>query len=123
MPEPEVGVRFGPLELTVDQQVVAQYAHAADDYNPIHFDDTAARRLGLSARIAHGMISGALLARLLTEAFGADWMRHGRLSLKFIRPVAVGETVTAYAVVRSHAPLTLELTAQTAPGHLSPRER
>lgn len=87
MPEPEIGARSGPLELTVDQQVVAQYAHAADDYNPIHFDDTAARRL-----------------------------RHGRLSLKFVRPVAVGETVTAYAVVRSHAPITLELTAQTAPG-------
>lgn len=70
MPEPEIGVRSGPLELTVDQQVVAQYAHAADDYNPGHFDDTAARRL-----------------------------RHGRLSLKFVRPVAVGETVTAYAAL------------------------
>lgn len=115
MAEPEVGVRFGPVTLVVDDRVVRLYAQAADDYNPIHFDDNAAHRLQLPARIAHGMISGALLSRVLTEAFGAQWLRGGQLRLKFVSPVVVGQTVTAYAVVRAHDPVTLDLTAQTAP--------
>jgi len=114
--EPDVGVALGPCVLVVDQQVVARYADAAVDHNPIHFDDDAARRLGLPGAIAHGMISGALIGRLLAAELGPQWLRHGRLHLKFIRPVEVGSTVVARGWVTATDPVSVELRAETSSG-------
>lgn len=116
MTELDVGVMLGPCALVVDQAVVAGYADAADDHNPIHFDDSAARTLGLPAAIAHGMISGALLGRLVAATAGPQWLSRGRLRLKFVAPVEVGATVMAHARVTSTDPLTLDLRAETSTG-------
>ena len=118
MTELDVGVMLGPCLLVVDREVVARYADAADDHNPIHFDDDAAARLGLPGAIAHGMISGALLGRLLAAELGEQWLWHGRLRLKFIRPVEVGSTVVASGRVASTDPLSVELRAETPSGAL-----
>lgn len=88
------------IELHVTPDVVQAYAEVAGDFNPIHFDDEAARAIGLPARIAHGMISGALLSKLLTREFGERWLRGGALTIKFVRPVFVGDVVSARAVER-----------------------
>ena len=114
----DVGVTLGPCVLVVDQQVVVRYADAADDHNPIHFDDEVARALGLPGAIAHGMISGALIGRLLAAELGPQWVRHGRLRLKFVRPVELGSTVVARGWVISTEPLSVELRAETADGVL-----
>ncbi|MDX6234686.1 MAG: 3-hydroxybutyryl-CoA dehydratase [Nocardioidaceae bacterium] len=86
------------LELHITPSVVRAYAEVAGDFNPIHFDDAAARAVGLPRRSAHGMISGALLSRLLTRVHGDAWLRSGVLSIKFVRPVLVGERVVARAM-------------------------
>ena len=86
-----------PVSLLVTDEVIATYAEAANDRNPIHLDDEAARAVGMPGRIAHGMLSGALLLRMLEESFGSDWRLHGRVELTFIRPLLPGRTVTARA--------------------------
>src|SRR3954468_10297422 len=110
---------IGPCALVVDDLVVARYGDAADDHNPIHFTDEAARKLGLPGAIAHGMISGALLGRLVAATLGPQWLRQGRIRLKFIAPVPVGSTVLARGEVTSTDPLTLELRAETTTGVLA----
>jgi len=117
--ELDVGVMIGPCALVVDDLVVAGYGDAADDHNPIHFADEAARKLGLPGAIAHGMISGALLGRLVAATLGPQWLRQGRIRLKFIAPVPVGSTVLARGEVTSTDPLTLELRAETTTGVLA----
>jgi 3-hydroxybutyryl-CoA dehydratase len=117
--ELDVGVMIGPCSLVVDSSVVARYGDAADDHNPIHFDDEAARRLGLPGAIAHGMISGALLGRLVASALGPQWLRHGRMHLKFVAPVEVGSTVVARGTVTSTDPVSIEIRAETATGVLA----
>jgi len=114
--ELDVGVMIGPCALVVDDRVVARYGDAANDHNPIHFDDEAARALGLPGAIAHGMISGALLGRLVAAALGPEWLRRGRIWLKFIAPVEVGSTVVARGVATSTDPLSIEIRAETAAG-------
>ena len=116
MTELDVGVMIGPCALVVDDRVVASYGDAANDHNPIHFDDEAARALGLPGAIAHGMISGALLGRLVAATLGPEWLRRGRIRLKFIAPVEVGSTVVAHGVVTSTDPLSIEIRAETAAG-------
>lgn len=116
MPEWRAGQALEELSLVVDDGVVQRYGDAARDHNPIHFDDTAARRLGLPGRIAHGMITGALLSRMLSRALGPGWLSRGSLHLRFVRPLPVGARVTAAGTVRSVAPLVVDLRATTDDG-------
>lgn len=111
-----VGDVLEPVSLTVDGSVVAAYAEVADDPNPIHFSDAAAQALGFPRAIAHGMISGALLSRMLTRNLGAAWVSGGRLSIRFVAPVLVGSTVTARGVVTGTSPLAIEVRAETEDG-------
>ncbi len=63
--------------------------------NPIHYDATFAKSAGLSAPIATGVMSSAILSEMLTKAFGVEWIRSGSMDVKFIRPIYAGDTVTA----------------------------
>lgn len=114
--ELQQGHPLDPVTLTVDKEVVAAYGEVAEDPNPIHFFDDAARSLGFPAAIAHGMISGALISRMLATNLGAPWVERGRLRLRFVAPVLVGATVTASGVVTSTDPLTFDVRAETAEG-------
>ena len=110
------GDELAPHALTVDDAVVAAYAQVARDWNPIHFDDAAARALGFSGRIAHGMISGALVSRMLTAALGVEWLERGHLQLRFVAPLAVGAGVHARGTVRQSRPLLIDIRAETDDG-------
>jgi acyl dehydratase len=63
--------------------------------NPIHYDPEFAKKAGLSAPIATGVMSSAFLSEMLTNAFGVEWIRGGWMDVKFIRPIYAGDTVTA----------------------------
>jgi acyl dehydratase len=105
-----------PVSLLVDGDVVYRYGMVADDFNPIHFDDDAARALGLPKAIAHGMIGGALLSRLLADNLGEGWMRRGMLDVKFVRPTFIGETLTARGRARSRTPLCIDVVVENDDG-------
>jgi len=105
-----------PVSLLVDGDVVYRYRMVGGDVNPIHLDDDAARALGLPKAIAHGMIGGALLSRLLAENLGEGWMRRGMLDIKFVRPTFIGETLTARGSVRSRTPLCLDVVVENDDG-------
>lgn len=62
--------------------------------NPIHYDPEFAKKAGLPAPIATGVMSSAFLSEMLTIAFGVDWVRGGSMDVKFIRPIYAGDTVT-----------------------------
>ena len=111
------GDSLATVRHAIDDSVVQLYAEVADDFNPIHFDDSAARRLGFPSRIAHGMISGGVLNRMLTHSFGADWLRNGHLDIKFIRPVLVGDTVIAGGVLTATSPMSAEVWVRDGEGH------
>ena len=90
--------------------------------NPIHSDDEYARKAGLPAPIAAGMMSAAYLSQMLTEYFGLDWVKGGNLSFTFIRPVFAGDTLTCRGQVKertadgSKADLALEVWCENQHG-------
>lgn len=51
----------------VSRTVLALYAGASGDHNPMHIDIDFARKFGMSDVFAHGMLSMAYLAQLLTK--------------------------------------------------------
>jgi acyl dehydratase len=81
-----------------------RYAGASGDFNPIHWSDRLATKVGLPGVIAHGMFTMALLARAVTEWGGAPdaVVDYG---VRFTRPVVVpdddeGTEIEVSAVVR-----------------------
>lgn len=63
-----VGASLPPLTLVpINRTTLALFCGASGDHNPIHIDLDFARRAGMPDVFAHGMLSMAYLARLLTS--------------------------------------------------------
>ncbi|MDB5405450.1 MAG: hypothetical protein JWL84_362 [Rhodospirillales bacterium] len=79
----------------ITREMLAQYAEASGDLNPLHLDPAFARKAGFEDVIAHGMLSMALLGRLLSEHFPAE--RLCNFNARFVGTVPVGETLLCRA--------------------------
>ncbi|MBQ6644602.1 MAG: MaoC family dehydratase [Saccharopolyspora sp.] len=82
------GDELPPLSVPLTRADLVRYAGASGDFNPIHWNERFAAEVGLPDVIAHGMLTMALSARLVTEWTGdpAAIVDH---SVRFTRPVAV----------------------------------
>jgi len=80
-------LRFGP----VTREMLARYAAASLDFNPIHIDSDFAHAAGRDDVIAHGMLSFGLAARLVAEWAGAGRVR--RIAGKFTAITHVGDEI------------------------------
>ncbi len=71
---------------------LALYCGASGDHNPIHVDIDFARAAGMPDVIAHGMLSMAWLARVLTHWVPQTALRE--YSVRFAAMTQVGERIT-----------------------------
>jgi acyl dehydratase len=99
----EVGTELPALTVTLRREDLVRYAGASGDFNPIHWSDRMAAALGLPGVIAHGMLTMATAARVVTDWLDnpADLVEYG---VRFTKPVVVpdddkGATVTFSAKV------------------------
>lgn len=53
----------------ISREMLAAYAEASGDLNPLHLDPAFAQKAGFADVIVHGMLSMALLGRLLSSQF------------------------------------------------------
>ena len=94
----EVGDEIPALTLPpLSRLTLALYCGASGDHNPIHVDSDFARSAGMPDVIAHGMLSMAWLARVLTQ-----WVPQAAIrdySVRFAAMTHVGETITCSAKV------------------------
>ena len=87
-----VGDALPPLALPpVSRAMLALYAGASGDHNPIHIDIDFARAAGMPDVFAHGMLSMAWLGRLLTEWAPQRNLRE--FSVRFSAMTQVGERI------------------------------
>ena len=90
----EIGVGFTrSVTVQVTDKMVHQFAELSGDHNPIHMDDAYAAKTRFGRRIAHGMISGALISRSLVECIGMGGIYLGQ-SMKFVNPVFIDDKIT-----------------------------
>ena len=86
--------REATMEHTVTDAMIVAFADLTGDHNPVHLDEEAARRTPFKGRIAHGMLgAGFISAAIATRLPGPGTVYLGQ-SLKFTRPVRIGDTVT-----------------------------
>ena len=77
----------------ITEKMVQQFAELSGDFNPIHMNDDYAKTTRFGRRIAHGMILGALISRLLNDKIGSGGI-YLEQSLKFVNPVYIDEDIT-----------------------------
>ncbi len=94
----QIGEKFSTHK-QITEAVVQAFAELSGDFNPIHLDEEFAKTTRFGQRIAHGMISAALISAVLGYEFKERKVVYLSQTLKFIAPVFLGDTVTATATV------------------------
>lgn len=88
--------------IKITDKMVRQFAELSGDHNPIHLDDEYAKTTRFQRRIAHGMILGALVSRLLNEKIGTGGIYLAQ-TLKFSNPVFIDDDITfEFEIVKLH---------------------
>lgn len=75
----------------VTRVMIARYAGAVGDFNPIHVDEEFAKSLGLPSVIAHGPLTLALALDEVVDQLGARCVRS--FSARLSSPVFPGDQI------------------------------
>lgn len=79
-------------EFLVDDAAIQAYGQASGDFNPIHFDDGAAMKLGLPGRIAHGLLATGWISKVLGMEFPGPGTLFQGYRYLFLAPMLPGHT-------------------------------
>ncbi|MFV0389538.1 MAG: MaoC family dehydratase [Pyrinomonadaceae bacterium] len=94
----EIGSTF-TRSTKITDEVVKGFAKISGDYNPLHLDEDFAKATQFGKRIAHGMISGALISAVLGDEMKDLNVIYLSQTMKFLKPVFIDDTVTVTATV------------------------
>ncbi|MFT4212293.1 MAG: MaoC/PaaZ C-terminal domain-containing protein [Microbacterium sp.] len=98
----EVGQVIAEREVHLTRESLVRYAGASGDFNPIHYRDDVAARVGLPGVLAHGMLTMGLAVETIVPWLG-DAGRILEYGVRFTRPVVVdpeaGADVTVVAKI------------------------
>jgi len=78
---------------------IEAFAAVSGDNNPVHLDDAYAATTTFGERIAHGMLSAAYISAILGTQLPGPGAIYLSQTLRFRRPVSVGDQVTARATI------------------------
>ena len=84
---------------TITEADLVLFAGVSGDFNPIHVNEEYAKTTMFKARIAHGMISAALISSVFGMKLPGPGCIYVSQSLKFKAPVFSGDTVKAQVEV------------------------
>jgi 3-hydroxybutyryl-CoA dehydratase len=77
------------------------FAEVSGDVNPVHLDEAYARTTTFGGRIAHGMLAAAYVSAVLGTRLPGPGAIYLSQSLRFRRPVKIGDHVTARVTVKA----------------------
>jgi 3-hydroxybutyryl-CoA dehydratase len=80
---------------TVTETDIALFAGVTGDFNPVHIDAVAAEKSMFGARIAHGMLSAGFISAVLGMRLPGPGSIYLSQTLRFTKPVRIGDTITA----------------------------
>ena len=96
---PQVGDPLPTLKKPIVQRQIDCYSGARP--NSIHTDPEWARKKGFKAPLAQAMMSTAYVAQLMVEFCGEGFVKGGKMSVAFIKPVLAGDTLTVHGRIKS----------------------
>ena len=100
--KPFAALQVGDAETftkTITDADILLFAGVSGDMYPLHHDAEYAKTTRFGARIAHGMLSASLLSTVNGALLGVPGGIYVEQTLRFRRPVFIGDTLTARAEV------------------------
>jgi 3-hydroxybutyryl-CoA dehydratase len=80
---------------TVTESDVTLFAGLTGDFNPVHVDEVAAATSMFGGRVAHGILSAGFISAVLGMRLPGPGSVYVSQSLRFTKPIRIGDTVTA----------------------------
>ena len=80
---------------TVTEADIAAFAAVSGDTNPLHMDEAYAATTPFKGRIAHGMLGASYITAILGNDLPGPGSVYLNQSLRFRRPIRIGDVVTA----------------------------
>jgi 3-hydroxybutyryl-CoA dehydratase len=90
------------LTRTISDADIATFAELTGDGNPLHVDDAFAAHSRFGQRIAHGLLSAGLISAVLGTRLPGPGALYLQQTLRFVRPVYPGDTLTAMVEVTAY---------------------
>lgn len=83
------------LSKTVKDEDIRMFAEVTGDKNPLHLDDEFASKTIFKRRIAHGILTAALISSVIGNRLPGNGTIYLSQTLNFLAPVYVGDEITA----------------------------
>jgi acyl dehydratase len=87
------------LTRVIEQDDIASFIDAVGDYNPVHSDPAYAATTPFKQPIAPGIYTAGLISAVIGTQLPGPGAIYLSQSLKFVKPVKAGDTITARAEV------------------------
>lgn len=84
---------------TVTEADITLFAGFSGDFNPAHINAVEAEKSMFKKRIAHGMLSAGFISTVLGMQLPGPGTIYMGQELRFMKPVYIGDTVTAECTV------------------------
>lgn len=115
----EVGQKHS-LRRAVTAEAIAAFAAVSTDHNPAHLDEAFAANTRFEKPIAHGMLAASFISAMLGTQFPGPGTIYMGQTLKFLRPVYIGDTLDVVVTVTNfradRAILTMDTTVSNQRG-------
>jgi oxepin-CoA hydrolase/3-oxo-5,6-dehydrosuberyl-CoA semialdehyde dehydrogenase len=94
--ELQIGESLLTHRRTVTEADIVNFGGVSGDYFYMHFDEIAAKETQFGQRIAHGyFVLSAAAGLFVSPAPGPVLANYGLDTLRFVKPVAIGDTIRA----------------------------
>jgi 3-hydroxybutyryl-CoA dehydratase len=87
------------MSRTITETDVVLFAGITGDLNPVHMDEEVARQSRFGGRVAHGMLTAGLISAVLGTRLPGPGAIYTAQTLRFTRPVRIGDTLTAHVEI------------------------
>lgn len=84
----------------ISQEDVIQFAELTGDMNPLHLDEEYAKGTMFRRPVVHGAMITGLISAVLGMKLPGPGALYASQELRYLKPVFIGDTVTAFAEVK-----------------------
>ena len=97
---------------SLTQRDILLFALMSGDVNPAHLDEEYAKSDLFHKIVAHGMWGGSLISTVLGTLLPGPGTIYLSQSLKFLKPVLIGDSITASVTVKDKNPENYHMTLE-----------
>ncbi|RZN84179.1 MAG: MaoC family dehydratase [Winogradskyella sp.] len=84
---------------TITEHDILTFAGVTGDFNEVHINKVKAEKSIFKERIAHGMLTASFISTVIGMYLPGKGSIYLEQNLKFLKPVKIGDTITAKVVV------------------------